>query len=678
MARKRNKPGPTPKRQQTGRAPLPDADRAAATPAVGIAVDQLNRGDVQGAAATIEQGLRAAPGHPDLLHLGGQAALYLGDIARGKEMIRHAIKIAPKVALYHYNLGNVLFSEDDLDGALACFRQAVRLNATFADAFTNLAIVFARKKQHEEAEAAFAAAARLQPANPQLHLNMAICKLELRKPDDVVAAIARVERLVGQPDAHLLHEIGNLYRGLGRHLVAEEYYRRSLALKEDAPEVWFALGDVLSKADEHEKALQALERAQSLGYDASPVKHAIARVLAGHGDVARAKALLAEAFEAAADKVPYINRIAQLYSEIGDFEAEETCLNRVLELEPENIEAFAGLVFAPGRKLTEDKVAGLRKLVDGKGADAEVRSRIGFALGNFYHNAKQYDDAFRYYRMGNRLKGFSFDRADYAQWVARIEGLFSADFFAQRASWGSASRMPVLIAGLPRSGTTLTEQILSSHPAVFGAGEYGAVSGLAGLPNFRVDPESAAGLSADEVATHTAVYLGKMQALAEHGESFVTNKLPHNFQQLGLFGLLFPQAPIIHIQRDPRDNLLSIYFQDFVGFHDYAYDLKSLGHYYQLYRRVTDHWLRVIPNPVYSLQYEDLVADLPGKTREMADFVGLDWDERMLRFYEQEREVKTASKWQVRQPLYSSSVARWKPYEKQLRPLFELLGPLPG
>jgi hypothetical protein len=123
---------------------------------------------------------------------------------------------------------------------------------------------------------------------------------------------------------------------------------------------------------------------------------------------------------------------------------------------------------------------------------------------------------------------------------------------------------------------------------------------------------------------------------------------------------------------------LSIYFQDFVGFHDYAYDLKSLGHYYQLYRRVTDHWLRVIPNPVYSLQYEDLVADLPGKTREMADFVGLDWDERMLRFYEQEREVKTASKWQVRQPLYSSSVARWKPYEKQLRPLFELLGPLPG
>jgi hypothetical protein len=246
----------------------------------------------------------------------------------------------------------------------------------------------------------------------------------------------------------------------------------------------------------------------------------------------------------------------------------------------------------------------------------------------------------------------------------------------QRASWGSRSRLPVLIVGLPRSGTTLTEQILSSHPAVYGAGEYGTVSGLADLPDFLLDPEATAGLQADEIGRHAATYLDRMQSLASQGESFVTNKLPHNFQQMGVFGLLFPEAPIVHIQRDPRDNLLSIYFQDFAGFHDYAYDLRSLGHYYALYKRLTDHWLRVIPNPVFSLQYEELVGDLPGKTRELADFVGLDWDERMLRFHEQEREVRTASKWQVRQPLYTTSVARWKPYEKQLKPLFDLLDPV--
>ncbi len=677
MARKPGKASAAPRRARSGGVSVVGADQQAAMAAVRRAADQLNRGEVEGAAATVQQGLRSSPKHPDLLHLGGQAALYLGDIPRGKEMIRRAIKIAPKVALYHYNLGNVLFSEGDLDGALKCFRLAVRTDPKFVDAFTNLAIVCAQKKRREEAESAFDAAVRLQPDNPQLHLNLAICRLELRKPDEVAASIAKVEELVSQPDAHLLHQIGNIYRGLGRHLVAEDYYRRSLKLEADAPGVWFALGDVLSQAGEREKALEALDRLQSLEYDPSPVKHAIARVLAGLGDVAQAKVLLAEAFEAAGDEISYITRIAELYSLLGDFEAQESCLKRVLELDPDNIDAFAGLAFKPGRGLADDKVARLRKLAEDKNVDAKTRSGIGFALGNHYHHAKRYLDAFHYYRLGNRQKGYSFDRRGYTQWVARLEELFTRDFFAERASWGSESRMPILIAGLPRSGTTLTEQVLSSHPAVFGAGEYGLVTSLAGLPSFNLSPERTAGLVADEVAESAANYLSKLQIRAQKGESFVTNKLPHNFQQLGVFGLLFPQAPIVLVQRDPRDNLLSIYFQDFAGFHDYAYDLKSLGHYYQLYRRLTEHWLRVIPNPVFSLQYEDLVADLPGKAREMADFVGLEWDERMLRFYEQEREVKTASKWQVRQPLYTSSVARWKPYEKQLRPLFELLGPLP-
>jgi len=676
MTRKPNKPAAMLKRDRRGLGPAAGPDQEAAARAVASAAAQLNHGDVQGAASTIEQGLRNAPEHPDLLHLGGQAALYLGDIPRGKEMIRRAIKIAPKVALYHYNLGNVLFSEEDLEGALTCFRQAVRLDAKFTDAFTNLAIVFATKKQHESAESAFAAAARLQPENAQLHLNLAICEMELRKPDEVVAAIARVENLVGEPDAQLLHQIGNLYRGLGRHHSAEEYYRRSLELKPDAPEVWFALGDVLSQADDHEKALDALERSRTLGYDTSPVKYAIARVLSGQGDLKRAKVLLAEAFEAAGDQIPYISRIADLYSLIGDFEAQEDCLNRVLELDPHNVEAFAGLAFAPGRKLTGDKVANLRRLADDRSLDADTRTSIGFALGNYYHHAKKHADAFRYYRLGNRLRGYSFDRARYTRWVSQLETLFTRDFFTQRSSWGSRSRMPVLIAGLPRSGTTLTEQILSSHPAVFGAGEYGGVASLADLPDFLTAPELTAALTADAVDRHASIYLDKMQALAEHGESFVTNKLPHNFQQLGVFGLLFPEAPIIHIQRDPRDNLLSIYFQNFAGFHDYAYDLKSLGQFYHLYRRLTDHWLKVIPNPVFSLQYEDLVADLPAKAREMADFVGLDWNDQMLRFYEQERKVHTASKWQVRQPLYTSSVARWKPYERYLKPLFDAIGPI--
>ncbi len=658
-----------------------DSNQGAVNEAVRTAVDQLNRGDIQGASATLERGLRLAPDHPDLLHLMGQVTLHLGDIEGGKGLIRRAIRIAPKISLYHYNLGNALFAQDDYDGALECFRQAVRLDPRSADAYTNLGIVFTKKQRYEEADAAFAEAARLQPNNPQVLLNLALCNVELRRPEKVSELIGRVEALVGRPEPRLLHEIGNVYRGLGRHLIAEDYYRRALQLKEDAPEIWFALGDVLSQAGEHERAIEALQRAETLGFFTGPVKLALARVATDRGEVAKAKGLLAEAAEASRDNRLYLARIANQYTLLGDFEAQEKCLSRVLEIDPENVAAFAGLAFAPGRKLSEQEALRLGRLAEDKGVDADTRKSIGFALGDYYRHARRFDDSFRYYRLGNRMKGYSFDRAAYSQWLNAVEATFTREFFAAREDWGSDARMPVLIVGMPRSGTTLTEQILSSHPAVFGAGEYRTVAALAAVdgrppPDFRNHLDLATALSRTQVAEHATSYLEKMRALAKQDERFVTNKLPHNFQQLGLFGMLFPRAPIIHINRDPRDTLLSIYFQDFAGFHDYAYDLKTLGIYYRLYERLMTHWTRVIPNPVYLLQYEDLVADLPGKTRELADFIGVDWDERMLRFYEQDRKVDTASKWQVRQPLYTSSVGRWKPYERHLGPLFEALGPI--
>jgi len=682
MAKKHSKTAPP--RAKDGRpfvASGNDPRQETASRAAAAAAAQLNRGDLNGAANTIEQGLRSAPNHPDLLHLGGQVALYAGDAARGKEMIRQAIKLAPKVALYHYNLGSALFAEDDLDGALSSFRHAVRLDPKFADAFTNLGIVFSRKKQHEEAEAAFSVAAKLQPKSLQAQLNLAICNMELRRPEKAVAAIVRVESLAGQLDSELLHQIGNIYRGLGRHLVAEDYYRRALEQKPEASEIWFALGDVLAQAGDHGQALEVLEKALNLGFEPCAVKHRMARAMSNRGDIAKASELLREAFEAAGDRIPYLTRIADEYTLIGDFPGQEKCLSKVLEIDPDNILAFAGLVFAPGRKLAEAEAVRLRKMANDKTVDPETRVSIGFALGNYYRYAKRYDESFRYYRLGNRLKGYSFDRAGYTQWVARMETMFTRSFFEERASWGSRSRMPALVVGMPRSGTTLTEQILSAHPAIFGAGEHGTIASLSAVeglpvPDFRVSPDLADTLTREAVAQHADSYLTKMQELANQGEQIVTNKLPHNFQQLGLFGMLFPDAPVIHIKRDPRDTLLSIYFQNFGGFHDYAYDLKALGHYYPLYERLMNHWLEVIPNPVYSLQYEELIADLPTKAREMADFVGLEWDEHMLRYYEHERKVHTASKWQVRQPIYTSSVARWKPYERHLKPMLDALGPV--
>ncbi len=253
-------------------------EKQAAMQAAQQAVALLNAGDLQNAINTIDHGLQLDPKNPDLLHLGGQAALYAGDADRGIQLIKGAIKLAPKIALYHYNLGNALAAKGDLDGALDSFRHTVRLEPTAADAYANLGIIFVKKDQQEEAESAFSEAARLQPDNPQMHLNLAICNMELLRPARTAEDIKRVEELVSDPDVELLHKIGNIYRGLGRHLVAEDYYRRALEKQPESPQIWFALGDVLSQAGDHDQALIALERAEAQGFNIGPVKYARSRI----------------------------------------------------------------------------------------------------------------------------------------------------------------------------------------------------------------------------------------------------------------------------------------------------------------------------------------------------------------------------------------------------------------
>lgn len=369
---------------------------------------------------------------------------------------------------------------------------------------------------------------------------------------------------------------------------------------------------------------------------------------------------------------------ANSFSQIGDFDIQERVLEQVLERQPTNVGAQVQMAFVPKRKLDNAAVAFMEKHINDADIDAQARCSMGFALGNHFRNVKSFERAFRYYRKGNKLKGFSWDRATYLAWVNRTMAIYDQAFFAQRAEWGSDSTMPILIAGMPRSGTTLAEQIISSHSAIHGAGELGTVQGLSSTGERRVPPilddaDSILQASAEDVGVWADEYLQRIKAQTRHGERFVTNKLPHNFQQLGLFGLLFPKAPVIHIRRDPRDNLLSIYFQDFGGYHPYAYDLRNLAFQYHQQERLMAHWKSVVPNPVFTLNYEDLVGDLEGMISRIAGFIGIEIEDAMREFYRQEREVKTASKWQVRQKLYNTSVARWKPYEKDLRPLFAAL-----
>ena len=307
------------------------------------------------------------------------------------------------------------------------------------------------------------------------------------------------------------------------------------------------------------------------------------------------------------------------------------------------------------------------------------RDFLHFAAGKIADDRGDYETAFNHYREGNRLRELVFDRAAHRDLVARIESTFSSDEVrALRCrGTGNETEEPVFIVGMPRSGTTLVEQILASHPEVVGAGELPDIRAIAGtLPRYaggKPYPEAVADLPVPAFRGFADHYLSLRERIREPETRRVIDKMPGNFLHVGLVRLLFPKARVIHLVRDARDTCLSCWFHRFRSGHEYASDLDDLGFYYRLQERLMEFWKRELPGFVHTLYYEELIEDPESRVLELLAFCGLDWDPACLRFHETRRPVATASNSQVRRPLNRSGLARWKHYEGHLDPLFESL-----
>lgn len=275
-----------------------------------------------------------------------------------------------------------------------------------------------------------------------------------------------------------------------------------------------------------------------------------------------------------------------------------------------------------------------------------------------------------------KRSGYDYSLEEDKEFFSCIKEMFSAELFKKHSNSGTDNNAPIFILGMPRSGTTLTEQILSSHQMVYGAGELPDIrkllSQMCGAGEYKKFPKLVGSLGNDDLSRIGSEYikgLRKRNSSAEH----ITDKMPHNFLHVGMIRLMLPNAKIIHCKRDPIDNCLSIFKQNFGGVHKYAYDLAELGGYHLLYQDLMEHWNKVLPGFVFELQYEDMVADQEGMTRKLLEFCGLPWDDNCLQFHKSERTVKTASYTQVRKKIYSDSVQLWKRYEQELQPLISAL-----
>ena len=358
-------------------------------------------------------------------------------------------------------------------------------------------------------------------------------------------------------------------------------------------------------------------------------------------------------------------------------------LHEALRLDPHYVAAYTvlgGLSRESRYRFSGDEVLQMQALLRAAPASA-VSDRIRL---NFADKAGQYDQAFAHYREANDLKqqqniqyGVAFDvQKHHAMIDDRIRAC-TPEHFARVAAFGHPAEMPVFVVGVPRSGTTLVNHILSAHPLVTATGE------LMDIPNLvaevpRMQPTSGGlrellqQVSRQTVHTLADRYLWRLQELGD-GAPRVTDKLPENYLYLGFIATLFPKAKVIHCRRNPLDTCLSCYMQDFHGLH-FTTTLQSLGLYYQEYQRIMAHWRSVLPLRMYEVQYEDLLERQEEVSREMIAYCGLQWDDACLSFHKNPRRVHTASNLQVRQPLYKTSIERWRRYEKHLGPLMESLG----
>jgi tetratricopeptide (TPR) repeat protein len=402
---------------------------------------------------------------------------------------------------------------------------------------------------------------------------------------------------------------------------------------------------------------------------ARPLK-GLAKIRQLQGRPAEARRIMAQAIamgETTADTYTVLGQICQAE---GDFSAAEDAFAHAIAIDPTHGPAHLRRALLGDAASPAARIAELEHIAGRPGLSADQQATLHFALGREYERAAAYDAAFAAYARANAVRhaqypGYSdsFSSADPSIAV------FDAAFLAARAGFGDASARPVFVVGMMRSGTTLIEQILASHPEVHGHGElselrqiYGAIRAAA--PG-QAYPPCLAGLDRAGALRYARQYLARLEREAPNASRSI-DKLPHNFEQLGLIALLFPNARVIHCTRDRLDVCVSNYFQDFGPLNLFTYDLPTLGRYWREYDRLMRHWEAVLPLSILRVPYEALVADSEGWSRRAVEFLGLRWDAACLQFHSNPRPVFTKSLWQVRQPIYRSSIGRWRHYERHL------------
>lgn len=452
-------------------------------------------------------------------------------------------------------------------------------------------------------------------------------------------------------------------------------YRKALEIDPNSEAACQLLGLLFHKRGDNDLAAPLLAKAAKANPHKADLQCAYAAALSATGDHSKAAVYYRKAIELDPRYTIAQYNLSQELMYLGDLDAAIAGYRHAIEIEPLCAPAYQQLARLCEFSEYNDDVRIMEQLCEQlEGADKIV---LAFGLAEVHKKLRDYDRSFAYLLEGNRLKRetLTYSPALTESTFRELCKAFNPDILARPAEPPRGDLTPIFIVGMPRSGTSLAEQILASHSEVHGCGELKNLSLLyhrAFSTNRELTAQVAELIPARrrELAQH---YLDEIAAMA-NGKRFATDKMPHNFLHLGLIAHLFPDARIIHCDRNPLDTCLSIFTNLFTGSHPYAYNLEELGNYHLQYQQLMANWERVLPGRIYNLNYERVVGDTEAQVRQLLDFCGLPFEEKCLSFFANERAVTTVSTTQVRQPIYNSSVEGWRRFEKNLAPLRAILG----
>jgi len=582
------------------------------------------------ALAVCHRHLKAAPNTPDILSLAGIISEHNRQPEQAIEFFRRAIKIEPTEALFHYNLANTL-----------------KKYGNSADATT-----------------AYNAALRLAPDNQAILLNLG--NLYMSSGNNV-AAVKIYQRILQINPAHVdaLHNL-------------EQYYQRVLHTHPEHIGALRNLGVAFKMGGKLEDAEKCFLRANKIAPDHS-------ETLINLGDTynllekpAEAERAYRQAIGLTQDNALLHNHLGIVLESLGKLEEAIEHFKKAVNIDPNLAQAHKQLAYSKKHSHYDDDIRAMEHILASAPLDSIQKSYLNFGLGKAYENLRDYEKSFDYYLAANELKraSITYRISDTKHLFNNITRHFHKDLFEKREHCGHPDDSPIFIIGMPRSGTTLAEQILASHPDVHGAGELKYLGDVIG-EYFTYQQQSQFPENIERIDCKIFKRLGQQYieriARHSHGTAYITNKMPHNFMHIGMIKLMLPKAKIIHCTRNPIDTCLSCYTNDFRVSHNYSYNLGELGQYYCLYHKLMTHWQEIPEINIINFSYEALISDQENETKCLLDACGLDWNDACLSFHQNNRPIMTASVNQVRRSLYNKSVQRWKHYEPHLKPLIDTL-----